>query len=316
MDRATLFALVGPTAAGKSEAGVALAGRIVAEIVSVDSMLIYRRMDVGTAKPTAEQRRRVPHHLLDLVDPSEPFSVSRFQRLAGEAIAGVRSRGAVPLLVGSGGLYLRAVVDGLTFPGTDTNVRGLLETEARVLGAEAMHRRLAEIDPDGADGIQPANVRRSIRALEVAALTGRSFSSFAGAWRRYRPDAVRAAGIEVPRPVLRRRIEARVQSMMPGLLFEAASLASLGFSGFLTASQAIGYAEAVACLEGRLSQDEAVARTIQRTNALARRQLAWLRRDPRVVWFVAGTEGAAGVLDQLDGFFGPARYPVLAAAEG
>lgn len=315
MDGGTLLAVVGPTASGKTEAAIPLAVEIGAEIVSVDSMLVYRGMDVATAKPTPEQRARVPHHLLDLADPSEPFSVSRFQRLAREAIAGVRGRGAAPLLVGSGGLYYRAVVDGLEFPGTEAGVRGLLETEARVLGAEALHRRLAGLDPDGADRIQPSNVRRSIRALEVAALTGRSFSSFAGQWQTYRPGAVVAAGIDVPRPLLRRRIEARVLSMMPGLLSEAASLSERGFAGLLTASQAIGYAEAVACLDGRLSPEEAAARTVRRTNALARRQLAWLRRDPRIEWFAAGVEGAAGVLDGLVAFCRRARQPVMAGAE-
>ena len=186
---APFLALVGPTASGKTEVSLRMAEAVGAEIVSVDSMLVYRGMDVGTAKPTAEQRRRVPHHLLDLVDPSESFNVAAFQSAAHEATADVRRRGAKPLLVGGSGLYFRAVVDDLEFPGTQPETRYELEEEASALGAMRMYQRLADLDPVAASKIEPGNVRRTVRALEVAAITGKPFSHFAAAWESYWPDA-------------------------------------------------------------------------------------------------------------------------------
>src|SRR4029453_6274856 len=209
-----LLALVGPTAAGKTEAGIAVAELLGAEIVSVDSMLVYRGMDIGTAKPTAAQRARVPHHLLDAAEPSETFSVARYQELAREAIAGIRGRGRRVLLVGGSALYERAVVDDLGFPGTDAGTRRRLEAEAAVVGAAGLHERLAASDPAGAARIEPGNVRRTVRALEVARLTGQPFSSFAGGWETYEAHRVRAAGISMLGPVLRTRIEARVAEML------------------------------------------------------------------------------------------------------
>jgi tRNA dimethylallyltransferase len=295
----SLLALVGPTASGKTEASLPIAEALGAEIVCIDSMLVYRGMDIGTAKPTSEQRHRVPHHLVDIVDPVEPFSVARFQRLALEAIAEIQGRGRRGLLVGGGGLYYRAVVDGLEFPGTVPTTRALLEVEASVLGAEVLHRRLEAFDPDAARKIQPGNARRTVRALEVAALTGRAFSSYARAWDHYPETAVRSAGIELPRMTLHRRIERRVHAMMPGLFEETRDLLDWGFAPFLTSSQAIGYAEAVACLEGTIEEEEAAALTIRRTKALARRQMAWFRQDPRIRWFPAGEEGAPVLVQEI-----------------
>ncbi len=294
-----LLALVGPTASGKTEASVAIAEALGAEILCVDSMLVYRGMDVGTAKPTLEQRQCIPHHLIDLVGPDERFSVAAFQQLARNTIADVRSRGKRPLLVGGGGLYYRAVVDGLRFPGTLPATRALLQAEASVLGAEVLHRRLEAIDPDAARKIEPANARRTVRALEVAALTGKAFSSYARAWDEYPETAVRAAGIELPRMALHRRIERRVHAMLPGLIDETRALLERGFASFLTSSQAIGYAEAVAYLEGAIELDEVGAVTIRRTRALARRQAAWFRRDPRIRWFRAGEEGAPALVPEM-----------------
>jgi tRNA dimethylallyltransferase len=307
------LALVGPTAAGKTDASVRLAESLGAEIVCVDSMLVYRGMDVGTAKPGPEQRRRVPHHLLDLADPTERFSAARFQELARRAVSDIRGRGGTALLVGGGGLYYRAVADDLTFPGTSSDIRRLLEVEAAALGPEVLYRRLAAFDPVAADRIQPGNARRTVRALEVAALTGRAFSEHSLDWGRYPSDAVRVAGVDVERPALHHRIELRVERMMPGLLAETARLIGMGSGAFLTSSQAIGYAEAVACLEGAISRDEAVAATIKRTKALARRQMAWLRRDPRIRWFPAGPGGAAEVLDQITAYLGTREHRVEAA---
>jgi tRNA dimethylallyltransferase len=298
--RGPFLALVGPTATGKTEAAAVLAERLGAEIVSVDSMVVYRGMDVGTAKPTHEQRARVPHHLIDVAEPSEPFSVARYQRLAAEAIDGIRGRGNRVLLVGGTGLYFRAIVDDLTFPTTEPAVRAQLETEALALGAGRLHERLAALDPTAAAKIEPGNARRTVRALEVAAITGHPFSSFAGAWERYPVDRVRAAGVEPSRHALARRIAARVDGMLEaGLVEEVRGLLDRGLGGWLTAAQAIGYAEVARHLAGELSLDEATALIERRTRALARRQLAWFRRDPRIRWFPAGSGGAADVVEEV-----------------
>ncbi len=291
-----LLALVGPTASGKTEAGIALAEALGAEIVSVDSMLVYRGMDVGTAKPTAAQRTRVPHHLLDLAEPSERFTVARFQEAARDVLARVPRS----LLVGGSGLYFRAVVDDLSFPPEDPDVRGALESEAMTIGVARLYERLLTSDPVAAAKIEPGNVRRTIRALEVAAVTGEPFSAFADAWERYDPSRVQVAGVHLDSAVLARRVEARVRAMLEaGWLAEVRALVAGGFGGWLTSSQAIGYAELTQHLDGRLSLDEAMERTVKRTRALARRQEAWFRRDPRVRWFDGGEGGATDVLDEL-----------------
>lgn len=292
------LALVGPTASGKTEASILLAGRLDAEVVLVDAMTVYRGMDVGTAKPSAEERDGVRHHLVDVADPSELFSVARFQALAREALAGIRDRGRAALLVGGSGLYYRAVVDDLEFPGTDPAVRGTLLAEAAAIGPHALHRRLADLDPRAAAGMDPSNARRAVRALEVAALTGRPFSSFARDWDRYPGDRVRAAGISMPPDVLRARIEARVRRQLEeGLVDEVAGFLDRGFA--LTASQAIGYHEVAEHLAGRWSLEEAAGRIVRRTRALARRQMAWFRRDPRIRWFEAGLAGAPALVEEI-----------------
>lgn len=304
-DGEPLLAIVGPTASGKSEAAIAVAEALGAEIVSVDSMLVYRGMDVGTAKPSPAERARVPHHLIDVAEPSEPFSVARYRELAEAAVRDIRARDRRVLLVGGSGLYFRAVVDRLAFPGTDPRVRAWLELEARALGPERLHARLAALDPAAAARIEPPNVRRTVRALEVAAVTGRPFSAFAADWERYEPGLVRAAGIEIPREALAVRIEARVRAMLEGgLLQEVRALLDRGFGGWLTASQAIGYAEFARHLTGELSLEEAVASTVRRTKELARRQMVWFRRDPRIRWFRAGPEGAVALVEQLVGYLG------------
>jgi tRNA dimethylallyltransferase len=298
------LALVGPTASGKSEASLELGRRMGAEIVLVDSMTLYRGMDVGTAKPSAEERAGIPHHLVDVADPREPFSVARFQTLAQEALAGIASRGRLALLVGGSGLYFRAVVDDLEFPGTAPALRRTLEAEAAALGPSTLYRRLAAFDAAAAAKIEPSNARRTVRALEVAALTGRPFSSFAEAWDRYSEGRVRAAGVTLSPDVLRARIEERVRRQYEGgLVDEVRALVDRGFGRFLTASRAIGYAEVAEHLAARLSLEEAAERTVRRTRALARRQMAWFRRDPRIRWFHAGPDGAAGLVDALQEYY-------------
>ncbi|MEX0651536.1 MAG: tRNA (adenosine(37)-N6)-dimethylallyltransferase MiaA [Actinomycetota bacterium] len=301
--RAPLLALVGPTACGKTEAGIDLAGRLGAEICSVDSMLVYRGMDIGTAKPTAEQRALVPHHLLDLADPSERFSVARFQQLACIAIADVRAHGATPLLVGGSGLYFRAVVDDLVFPGESAALRAELQMEADTVGVGILYRRLELLDPVAASRIEPANVRRIVRALEVPALTGTPFSAFSDAWQRHDPERVRVAGVRMPTEVLAARIADRVSAMFAaGWLEEVRGLLERGAGDWLTSTQAIGYAELARHLEGRLSLEEAWEATVRRTKNLARRQMAWFRRDPRVRWFNTSDGGALGVIDDIESY--------------
>jgi tRNA dimethylallyltransferase len=294
------LALVGPTASGKTEAAIALARGSNAEICSVDSMLVYRGMDVGTAKPTARQRAEVPHHLIDVADPAERFTVARYQALARGAVDGIRARGHAPFLVGGSGLYFRAVVDDLAFPGEDESVRADLEREAASVGVDRLYGRLRELDPVAAAKIDPSNSRRVVRALEVPAVTGTAFSAFAAPWERFDPERVRAAGVAIPRAVLARRIDERVSAMFAaGWVEEVRGLMEGGLGGWLTSTQAIGYAELTQHLEGRLSLDEAWGTTTRRTRNLARRQMAWFRRDPRIRWFGAGTGGAIDVIDDV-----------------
>lgn len=297
---APLLALVGPTAAGKTAAALDVAEKLGAEIVSVDSMLVYRGLDIGTAKPTVDERARVVHHLIDVADPSEPFSVARYQVLGRDAISEIGGRRARAVLVGGSGLYFRSLVDDLEFPSTDAGVRSELEREAAIVGPGALYRRLALSDPAAAGRIERGNTRRIVRALEVAAVTGRDFSSFSHAWQDFSPGHVRAAGIAMPGDVLALRVARRVREMMDrGFLEEVRRLIEQGFGRWLTSTQAIGYAEMVRHLEGGLALEGAVAETVKRTKKLARRQMAWFRRDPRIRWFDAGEEGASALTEDI-----------------
>jgi tRNA dimethylallyltransferase len=298
-------ALVGPTASGKTEASLELAPRLGAEILVVDSMTVYRGMDVGTAKPGMAERRAVPHHLIDLTEPTDRFSVAAFQRGARVAQLSIAARGRVPLLVGGSGLYFRAVIDDLAFPGTDRPTRKELEAEAAALGPERLHARLLSSDPEAAGRIEPRNTRRIVRALEVAAITGRPFSAFRRGWDRYPSDRVRAAGVAMDPEALRRRIDARVRSMLQGgLVEEVRALVANGFGPFLTSSQAIGYLEVAEHLAGRLDAEEMERAIVRRTRELARRQMAWFRRDPRIRWFRVGGDGAVAAVDEIEEYLG------------
>jgi tRNA dimethylallyltransferase len=279
-----VLALVGPTASGKTALALELAPRLGAEVVSADAMLVYRGMDIGTAKPTPQERARVPHHLVDLVDPAEEFSVARFQPLARAAVADILGRGRVPLLVGGSGLYFHAVVDEFVFPPTDDAVRARLEAETGSAGLPAMYRRLSDADPAAAARIQPGNLRRVVRALEVIELTGRPFSSFRGAMdapvSRYRLTAV---GLDPGTEALRARVAERVAGMAAaGLVDEVRRLAAGPMSR--TARQALGYRELLDAMERGTPVEAALEAVVRRTRAYARRQLAWFRRDPRVRW--------------------------------
>ena len=279
-----VLALVGPTAAGKSVVALEVAERRGAEIVAVDAFTVYRGMDVGTAKPTPADRRRVPHHLIDVLDPEQVCTVSWFQEQARRAIADIHDRGRVPLLVGGSGLYFRAVVDDLEFPPTDAGLRR--EVAARVDRDPATaHAALTARDPAAAARIDPGNRRRLVRALEVLELTGRPFSDWRRAWDAYesRYDGLRVVGLAVSRAALDERIAERAAAMVAGgLLDEARRLRRRRLSA--TAEAAIGYAEAFGHLDTG-GDEEALIETIRlRTRRFALRQLRWFRADPRVRW--------------------------------
>lgn len=298
-----VLAVVGPTAAGKSGLAVEMAELLGAEIVSVDSAVVYRGMDVGTDKPSAEALARVPHHLVDVVDPSHTMTVAEFQGRARAAIADILGRGRTPLLVGGSGLYFRAVVDALEFPGTAPDVRARLESEAEDVGGEVLFERLRSLDPAAAMRMEPANVRRTVRALEVIELTGRPFSSFRTAWDEPRSlYQLTVAGLTHPRPELGRRIDARVDAQIErGLVDEVRRLVAAGFRSSLTSVQALGYAQVLAFLDGEASLEEAVAETKRRTRRYARRQLSWFGADPRVEWFESEPEGLVRCLREAAG---------------
>ena len=280
----SVLAVVGPTAAGKSALAVELALQVGGEIVNADSMQVYRGMNIGTAKATVAERRGVPHHVIDVLDVRQPATVAAFQRLAREAIGGCLSRGVVPVLVGGSALYVRAVLDRFEFPGTDADVRARLEAELAVLGPEALHDRLAQIDPDAAGGILPTNGRRIVRALEVVELTGRPFAASLPA-PVYAYDLVVQLGLDVPRDVLDRRIADRVDRMWrSGLVEEVRALEKAGLRDGRTASRALGYAQILGFLAGEYDEAEAQARTIRATRRFARRQDSWFRKDPRIRW--------------------------------
>jgi tRNA dimethylallyltransferase len=287
-----VLAVVGPTAAGKSDLAVALAHRLGGEVVNADSMQLYRGMDIGTAKLTVAERDGVAHHLLDVWDVRQPASVASYQGAARAVIDRLRAAGVVPILVGGSGLYLRAVLDDLQFPGTDPVVRARLERELAELGPEALHARLAVAAPAAAAAMEPRNGRRLVRALEVVELTG-SFTSTLPDLDPVYP-AVRI-GLDVPRPVLDDRIEARVDRMWSaGLVAEVGALVEQGLREGPTASRALGYAQVLAMLDGRCSEAHARAETVRLTRRFVRRQDSWFRREP-VTWL---SYDSASLLDQ------------------
>ena len=284
---ARLFCLLGPTAVGKTEIAIQLAQRLNAEIISVDSRQIYRQMDIGTAKPTAEEQHAARHHLINCVDISQPFSVADYQRLADEAIADIQDRGKRVLLVGGAGLYFRAVVDGLfEGPGADAALRERLTQEAAQHGAGALHERLRTCDPESADRIHPNNIVRVVRALEVYELTGTPMSELQQQWH---PEKQRypfiAFCLTIPRPQLYHRIEQRVDVMLAnGLIAEVESLLAAGYSRDTIALQSFGYKELIAYLDGECTYLEAISQLKQNTRRFAKRQLTWFRKDTRLEW--------------------------------
>ncbi len=277
--------VVGPTASGKSSLAVELCRRIGdAEVVSADSMQLYRGMDVGTAKITPAEQHGIRHHLLDVLDVAEPASVAEFQQLARAAIADCHARGVTPVVVGGSSLYVRAVIDRLDFPGTDADVRARWEAELTARGAEALHTVLAEQDPGAAAQILPSNGRRIVRALEVIELTGEPFVATLPPFETIYCD-LSVIGLDVPRDVLDTRIAERVDRMIGGgFVEEVRSLVPRGLVDSPTASRALGYRQVLEFLGGELTADEARDATIAGTRAFARRQDRLFRKDPRIRW--------------------------------
>lgn len=278
-----IVAVVGPTATGKSDLGVALAERLGGEVVNTDASQLYRGMDIGTAKLTVAERRGVPHHQLDVLEVTEESSVAAYQQLSRADIEAIRSRGNVPVLVGGSGLYVRAATDVLEIPPTDAAVRGRLEAELAAAGTTPMYDRLRLADPEAAANILPSNGRRIVRALEVIELTGRRFSATMPRREFLEPTVL--IGLDADREVIDERIARRTRAMWEqGLLDEVRGLEPLGLREGRTAGRAIGYAQALGQLDGDLTQDEAIESTAQATRRLVRRQLSWFRADPRVTW--------------------------------
>jgi tRNA dimethylallyltransferase len=293
-------AIVGSTATGKSAVAMAVAHQLPdVHLVSVDSMQVYRGMDIGTAKPTPAERAAVPHHCLDLVEPTADFTVADYRVAHAAALARIADLGGRAVLVGGTGLYQRVVVDELDLPGEWPDVRRELEEAA---DTAELHRRLRDLDPVAAGRMEPTNRRRVVRALEVTLGSGRPFSSFGPGLDRYPPSPVVQIGLRLPRPVIAARVERRVHEMIDaGLVDEVRRLAEVGFSR--TAGQALGYKELLDHLEGGIGLDEAIRRVVDRTRRFAVRQERWFRRDPRVRW-VDVDDGAAAagaaVVDALN----------------
>ncbi len=279
-----VIAVVGATGTGKSELGVGLAEALDGEVINADSMQLYRGMDIGTAKLNEVERRGVPHHLLDIWEVDRAANVAEYQRMARAAVAEIADRGKLPILVGGSGLYLRAVIDDLQFPGTDPQLRMELQQECDRLGSAAMHARLAGIDPAAAAAILPTNARRVIRALEVVEMSGGRFRATLPV-----PRPVLAAltfGLALPREVLNPRLADRVDAMFErGLVREVESLE--GLAGSPTASRALGYRQVLALLAGVGDLSQAAADTVTATRKFARRQVSWFRRDQSVRWLDA-----------------------------
>jgi len=296
-------ALVGPTASGKSELAFGLARRRPdAEILAVDSMTVYRGMDIGTAKPDEAARRAVPYHLLDLVDPGDEFTVRQFQEAARRALADLEGRSRRALLVGGTGLYLRAVVDDLELPGRWPQVAAALEAEADGPGGVAgLHARLARLDPIAARRMEPTNRRRVVRALEVTLGSGRPFSSFGPGLHAYPATPFSLVGLPFDAAHHDARIEARFRVLLEeGLLDEVRTLAARPGGLSRTARQALGYRELLAHVERGVALEDAVDEAVRRTKAFARRQWSWFRRDPRIRWLDPSADLAEQLADAWD----------------
>ncbi|HEX8869879.1 MAG TPA: tRNA (adenosine(37)-N6)-dimethylallyltransferase MiaA, partial [Lentzea sp.] len=276
--------VVGPTATGKSDLAVSLAERFGGEVVNADAMQLYRGMDIGTAKMTLEERRGVPHHLLDVLSVTETASVAAYQRETRAVIEDLLAAGKPPILVGGSGLYVQAVLDDLKFPGTDDAVRERFEAELASLGSEALHARLQTLDPAAAIAILPSNGRRIVRALEVIELTGQPFSANLPNPGPARYDTVQI-GVDREVSELDSRVDLRVDLMFAsGLEAEVRALVRLGLRDGKTASRALGYQQVLSAMDGACTIDFAAEETKRATRRFVRRQRSWFRRDQRITW--------------------------------
>ncbi len=298
MDKPVVIGLVGPTAGGKTALSLSLAAHHPIEVVCMDSMQVYRGMDIGTAKPTAAEQARIPHHMLDVADPAQPYSVAEYREGALAAIQGILDRGHMPVLVGGTGLYLRALSQGLTLGNTprDDAVRGRYEEMLEVEGKQALHDHLRRVDPVSADRLHINDTRRVIRALEVWAVTGEPFSA-QRVPEGQEPYRFLLYAPDWPRQVLYQRIDSRVDQMMAqGLMGEVDGLLRRGLTADVQSMQGLGYKELVPCLTEQADIGEALALIKRRTRNYAKRQLTWFRPDGRIRWLA--TEGMEEALPQ------------------
>jgi tRNA dimethylallyltransferase len=279
-----VVAVVGPTAAGKSDLAVALSKHLDGEVVNADAMQVYRGMDIGTAKIGTAERDGVPHHLLDILDVTQTATVAEFQQLARAAIDDCIDRQRTPVLAGGSALYIRAILDDFVFPGTDPDIRARLEAELEAKGAGALHQQLQKLDPKAAEQILPSNGRRIVRALEVVEITGGPYVATLPEHRYVYPGAIQL-GLDVPRPELDARIDLRVDRMFDaGFVAEVRGLLDKGLIEGKTANRALGYSQVIALLNGEIDETQARERTAQATRRFARRQDSWFRKDQRISW--------------------------------
>lgn len=306
-----LVVILGPTATGKTEVGIQVAMRLGGEVISADSMQVYKYMDIGTAKPTMAERQGIPHHLIDIVTPDQDFSAALFQEYARRHINNIIARGRVPILVGGTGLYIRVVIDPYSFnsAGVDKEYRMRMQSYARQYGRDWLHRQLAAADPQTAARLHPNDVKRVIRALEVIKLTGQTLFHTPGG-RRESPYNLIIFGLNRPREQLYSLVENRVDRMIgQGLVNEVSQLLQWGYGRQLKSMQSLGYKEVAAYLAGELNLGEAITLIKRNTRRFAKRQLTWFRHEQRVNWLELKhhndygkaisqiTKSAAGVLD-------------------
>jgi len=300
-----LIAVVGATATGKSALAIDLALALGGEVVNADSMQLYRGMDIGTAKVTEAERRGVPHHLLDIWDVTKTASVAEYQQDVRRVIDDIKSRDKIPILAGGSGLYIRAALDDLSFPGTDPAVRARLEAELTESGPAPLFERLRQRDPKAAEAILPSNGRRIVRALEVMEISHRPFSANMPGYGGGRPAI--QVGLALPRPELDERVAERVHRMWAaGFEYEVRHLERHGLRDGLTASRALGYAQVLRHLAGEWTSDQAREETIKATRRFVRRQESWFRRDPRVTWLTSRQDLVSQAVALLES---PEPYP-------
>ncbi len=292
-----LLAIVGPTAVGKTAISLEVARKIRSEIISADSMQVYRHLNIGTAKPSDAERKAIPHHLVDAVEPEEDYNVARYQQEAGRFAKKIFAKGKLPLLVGGTGLYVNALVYGYEFSRQEgsAKIRESLLEEARLAEPGLLHKRLKNLDPAAAEKIHPHDTRRVVRALEVFSLTGKSITGQVKATTVKEPVYKSLiVGINRPREELYRRIDSRVDQMMQdGLLEEVKSLLARGYLGDLKSFQGLGYRHMVKYLQREISLADAISELKRDTRRLAKRQLTWFRKDKRITWFVLGDDDAS-----------------------